>query len=82
MHHPGQLADLVHHRHADLHREAAASRRAAAARHDPSLVDGSEPRLAMAPARRRPGARRGRERLGLLLVAWGSRLAPVRDDPC
>src|SRR5437763_1493771 len=46
MHHPSQLADLVNQRHADLHREAAESRRAAAARRDPSFPDAAEPGLA------------------------------------
>jgi hypothetical protein len=69
--------ELVHHRHADLHRQAADARIAARGSADGELSYGG---------RSGHGPRRhlARRRLGLLLQAWGSRLAPVTpsDTPC
>lgn len=69
LNHPDLTAHLVRLRQADLHRAAAESRLAAEAR---SHAGATRPR--------RPPTRRARQRLGMLLVAWGSRLAPV-DGP-
>jgi hypothetical protein len=66
--------ELVHQRHADLHRQAAEARL------------GAQGRPGGGSSNRGDGGshRSARRRLGLLLVAWGSRLAPVAtpDTPC
>ena len=73
MPHYSVMAELARQRQADLHRAADASRLTAAARVDPDAVD-TQPH--------RSAARRVRRRLGVLLVVWGSRLAPVDPPAC